>query len=425
MTRACKVMIMQKTGRLISSKLGLKNAFSSSLIFLALLSGVSRFGFYSVGSTDLVVRFASAALSILTVWLLWSGNRSGRNQYTGLALYILFATCGLLCLNLVFALDRSIFVCAVVILPIVILLLCYMSQRCSLSALKKPVVEVVVFYACLLIAIAFLEQLRLVHFPGQSFAYSNAGDYMIRPASLTGSYLHLPIVLFLMGCFLVASRKEFDWVTAFVLGYPLTIGSRSALVMAVAFVLTAFLFRKRLQVRWVIDYRLLGIGLLLVLSHMLAILVYSHTWESGPAIVNGVAASADRSINALALTAPGNGGRVSAWVEAFSRYVSWNHLFVGELGCCGNFASKLQQVQQPVYESSLFVLIGNFGVLFALLVYILIFFEAKVTANPIWTLAVVCFLGHSLIYQSLEVYSLLFLVAFFSSVLQPVQKKCT
>lgn len=416
--RLCELVTVQKISACRSIKAAVSHGMNSFLIFLALLSGVSRFGYYSTGATDLVVRATSVVCSLGAIGFLVLNNHIGRDRCGRLSICMGLVALTLLILNL-FAYSGSEHLALLVLfLPAMIVLLFFLSQIYSMFSLRDIFLRQVVFYAFVLIIIGFFEQLGLVHFNGQSFAYSNLGDYMIRPASLTGSYLHLPIVLFLIGGFLVAATKRLDWIALFVLGYPLTVGSRSAFVLVLPFFLIAFIFRKRLEIRWVLEYRFAAVALVLILMHMIAIITYSYG-DHAATIQQGAAASMDRSLNAFALSAPGNAGRISSWNEAVEKYVGLKNIFVGDLGCCGNFANKLLQIQLPVLESSLFLLIANFGILFGFIAYALVFFQAKVSKNLIWMVVVGIFLVHSLIYQSLEVYSVLFLGAVFSSVMRP------
>lgn len=257
---------------------------------------------------------------------------------------------------------------------------------------------------------ATLQQLDVIIFlPGISWGLNG-----IRPSSLTGSYLHYPVVMFFLSliCFQYAevSKKNYFYVFG-VAGVIFSVisYSRSAVVMLalVASYMAVFYIAKKKSPRTII----IGAGFLF--SWLVVVLV-------SPEILN-------RALSAFDISSAGNSQRVLIWVESIEA-LSWDSLLVGGyFGQVTNTTSNMTDSASRIVESSLLQQFFNVGVLGAIVFYMLVYLSHKSISRSHVFLkgGAFAFIVQSLAYQNIEVFpaiALFTLLPLFSSALLDSQK---
>ncbi|MCB1149146.1 MAG: O-antigen ligase family protein [Chlamydiia bacterium] len=270
----------------------------------------------------------------------------------------------------------------------------------------------------LLLAAAMLEQLRILKVVG-------SGEmYVIRPASLTGSFLHYPLVMNLFGLVLMqhwqSERSLFSLFSGVVFNLaPFAAASRSGMLLAAA---TLFLypFVNRFQ---------RSRGILLLLGVIVAASLMLFTLGSKETSKNKVVNLVHRLVTAAQSKAAGNEIRIRTWKQVTARWLKTNLLLGEEAGVITNSTNNLAREKRGktkglynVSESSPLQLLSNFGLLGLIGFYGILFQIPRfMDRSHCWLHA--GFWGalvQTLVYQSIEVVpfiGLLLLFPFFSQTL--------
>ncbi len=261
----------------------------------------------------------------------------------------------------------------------------------------------------ILFSVACLEQLRIFYMPGESSYFSS-----IRPASLTGSYLHYPLVLVSVGFFLFSLEKKvtISVMLAF-LGVFLAFSRSGMLIVILTFVflLLKFLFSFRgLKISKSLIRRLILIGcFLFVLSFFLSNII-----DIG-VIISRIASIAS-------FKEPGNLGRIEAWKLASILWLKTN-LFIGEyFGKVTNFTRNIVGDNSFIVESSLLELLLNVGLLGTLIYYVLWFRIINSTRNIYFKAFLLSAMIETLVYQSIEVFPFITSLFLFYSFVRGLKK---
>lgn len=276
--------------------------------------------------------------------------------------------------------------------------------------------NVLLFWGWTLFIFAILEQLKVVSLPGHSRIW-----FLVRPASLTGSMLHYPIIMALLGglffSFYRESKRRLHFWTAVVFSFvPFSVLSRSGIFIVGMFFLLTFIQLPIINMR-----KFLKI-LFCIFSVFLAVsLIYSavkanaeNDEESLPSLIfTRVTSSIDKK-------AKGNSTRVTTWNRVKKEWAGTN-LVVGErMGEYTNSTAFLnREGRSKISESSVLQQLMNFGFLGTFSFYVLLLM-------PLWKMGRESFMYRSIyiaglmqtaFVQSIEVVSymtLLLLIPWFS-----------
>ena len=254
--------------------------------------------------------------------------------------------------------------------------------------------KIFLFWGWILFFVATLEQLHLVTMPGYSFA----SIFLIRSASLTGAFLHYPILMALIAYltlqWYIVSGHRLYLISglAFCLA-PITVVSRSGI-----FILFFGMF-----IYWVISL-LQGKKAALWLTGLLfagiAFLALSPSSENS--VVGSIA---DRIISAPTMKAAGNVGRIKSWMGALETW-SDSNLFVGEYtGTITNSTRNVFENKSTIAESGVLQQLVNFGFLGLLAFYALLLYVGSQIRREHQLLRIVYLaaMTQTLFYQSIEV----------------------
>ncbi|WP_407732948.1 O-antigen ligase family protein [Pseudomonas citronellolis] len=242
-----------------------------------------------------------------------------------------------------------------------------------------------------LVIFSSLQQLNIItSLPGTSWLNDST-----RPSSITGSYLHYPIVLFLLSFICLESAAEQRSRVTYALGSALIVFallsySRSAFLMLIigfSYFLTVNSYRKKNLVKTVTIFLITSIPILL--------------------IVLATTNVSDRFTSAFDVNSNGNSQRLLIWLSALNR-IDWDVLLIGggNFGKVTNATSNITGQSSMIVESSLLQQIFNLGIFGAIVFYSLIISSHKAISNKHIYLkaASAAFIAQSFAYQNIEVF---------------------
>jgi hypothetical protein len=236
---------------------------------------------------------------------------------------------------------------------------------------------------------AIMQQLRaeFIIFPGQTADFG-----LVRPQSITGSYLHYPLLLGIVtSAAFIRFYREIKLKSFIIFFYfflcLITTLSRSG--MLIVFVVILYSVFKNLNVK-TFFILILGLAVIVVLGLMFS--------SVSDVIVSRIGGSAD-------LGSAGNDSRFVIWNRA-TEMMSGINIFLGSyFGLVTNSAPD--EIKVGVVESSLLQQILNLGLIASVLYYIILF-RIKNIISPAYRIILFACLAQSLIYQSIEVIPYLF-----------------
>ncbi|WP_036964177.1 O-antigen ligase family protein [Promicromonospora kroppenstedtii] len=248
------------------------------------------------------------------------------------------------------------------------------------------------------VGVALLQQRELLldTFPGSDLA-SMGG--LVRPSALSGNYLHYPLfVALLVFVFLelwTVLRRPVHAVLAvlFAVAVVLSFSRSGAMILALgcaAYVVTA----RRAATR--IRYVYWGSGALLVMAAVLSGTVY-----------------AERILSSVSLDGAGNTTRVTKWFQAVELWTDSPLVIGGWTGAYTNVTENFGGGAAGVVESGFFQQLVSFGVLGAVLFYLVLGQSVgAVDSTHSWLRAgLVGGVLESFVYQSIEVVPFMVLFA--------------
>ena len=226
----------------------------------------------------------------------------------------------------------------------------------------------------ILILASLLQSFEVINLPGQSLYKTN-----IRPSSLTGSYLHYPLLLYLLFTlpYILKSKKKYSEI----LIYPSIIltYSRSLYLMTIIF-LTMYHCIAKKNISFVIFLTVFFVVFLIII-YPDPIIRLIQTFDTS-----------DISIS----------GKIDRYIQAGSLYIKTNLLFGEYFGLFGNISKNMSNINSTALESSVSQILISTG-LISLFLYILTFRYIYLTSSQIFKIVLVPVFAHSLIYQSVEV----------------------
>ncbi len=288
-------------------------------------------------------------------------------------------------------------------------------RRFEEKELKIAIAPILLFAGWLLLMTACLEQVHLIKFD------ATGEIYLVRPASLTGSFLHYPIIMILLGMislqwYALSKKKLYLWSGLIFCLAPLAAASRSGALILLASILFYPLvapFRKSKKIIILIT--------LIIACGFLSFLYFSKESRNSPLhnmVHHMVMAASKKSI--------GNNIRINIWNRVISEWVGTNLLIGEEAGKYTNASNnmlakkKLDTNKSRVTESSVLQLLMNFGLIGMVLFYAILL-QIPRFIHPGHCLLKAAFyasLIQTLFYQSIEVVPFMTLLFLFPVISQ-------
>ncbi len=263
-----------------------------------------------------------------------------------------------------------------------------------------PFAKILLWVGWLLFLVALLEQFYLVAMPGAS------SFVIVRPASLTGSMLHYPIILALIAyCLLqwytLTKQKVYLWSGLLLCLAQVMALSRSGMLIVVGAYGLVVLFNimRRPQI-------LLKAGVVLALVLMV---LGAALWSDPNALPHKIAL---RIVTAADSNAPGNADRIRKWTISVVRWSETNWLFGQMTGVATNSSARFSSGPAFITESGFFQQLLNYGLLGVLSYYGFFVCLGLLIRKEHLFLRAVFFasLAETFVYQSIEVVSFMTLL---------------
>lgn len=267
-------------------------------------------------------------------------------------------------------------------------------------------------FGIILILTASAQQLGLLILPGDTQIFG-----LIRPSSITGSYLHYPIVIslfafLLLQKYVLSNSKIYLYIGISCALAPFIAFSRSGMIIILAAMMNIVLYYYKNIFSIIIR---IVFPLILFFGILFAIIVYYEFDLLGYI--------STRLFTATSLKAEGNEERLAAWnlgVEMWSK----TNLLIGEYtGLVTNATRNFEMGDSFVVESGALQQLVNFGILGLFLFYAMMFSMYSMISRQHYLLRSVYLAGlfQTLFFQSIEVIpfiTLLLMIPSLSSTLE-------
>jgi len=370
------------------------------LFFLLLSLIVSR------GILELMAGKKMAMLGQFTVLIgistfMFARFRLHPSQKATFTLALLFTTVSLLSGMMTFAKKESLIWMAYVMFNCGLLWLALLTlKKFERKELSHSIAFVILVIGWVLVVVAFLEQIHVIRMKGSGHLF------VTRPASLTGSFLHYPIVIALMGFAMLqwyAITKKIAYLISGILFClsPFISASRSGalIILAALLVYPFFLpFRRSKRVFFMMGlfFMLIGTSFFLFSKESQSSLIHNFIY---------------RVVSSTHTKSLGNNVRIAIWDRAFRKWLNTNLLLGEEAGEYTNSTNNLRARKNlnlstsKVTESSPLQLMLNFGIFGTLLFYALLLQIPRYIAKEhFWMHAGIWgALAQTFVYQSIEV----------------------
>jgi hypothetical protein len=264
----------------------------------------------------------------------------------------------------------------------------------------KTVIDSFIPVTCLLIGIGVAQEVGAINLPGGS------GLGFVRPSSLTGSYLHYPIVIAILALIFgqaafILRKWRYAVMSILCVSAVIISASRSgAMILGLSGALWVVFFLS--SMRTVRKFDALMVVLILIAMSCGGLWALSDNF-----FVKRILSSTD-------LTSAGNDDRLYLWKIGFDVFTDGPILLGKETGLYTNITSNIAGTTGGIVESGLLQQLVNFGLIGTIAfygLYIGLFYA--VDKNCRWLrAAVLASLMQSFIYQSIEVFPFIALVAF-------------
>ena len=260
-------------------------------------------------------------------------------------------------------------------------------------------IDPLIIVTIVLVTVGYLQQLGFVELPGMSM-YT-----ILRPSSLTGSYLHYPIVIAVLTIIFVQAAtilKQNRYIFMSILcsiSVFFSLSRSGMMILVFSIIIYFFLYVSSLQYKIMI-YVILKMLFLLLLFFCIVYFFIDNIF-----II--------RFIGAFDIASEGNDSRAEIWLHAID-LLGFDTLFYGHLtGLYTNVTKNLIGVPSLVMESGFLQQIVSFGLIGALAFYGIIFgVFLSIDKSCIWLkAAVLAAILQSFVYQSTEVFPFIVLIS--------------
>lgn len=248
-----------------------------------------------------------------------------------------------------------------------------------------------------LVGVALAQQFLGWHgLPGND---SGTFGSTLRPASLTGSFLHYPIALailayVLLGIFMQTRQRGYLWIGLIgVAGVVLSL-SRSGLVLCLSAALVGALMLRTLSSKLKV-VAALGTGFLVI----------ALVFPSGQFI--------DRALSTFQADGAGNATRIGQWNRIIGEWLASPLIVGNQTGVYTNVTANFAGTANSVAESSVLQQLINFGLVGLISSYFVLWgsVRAAPTDVPWFRAALIGALAQSFFYQSIEVFPFMLIYA--------------
>lgn len=246
-----------------------------------------------------------------------------------------------------------------------------------------------------LVLVGFLQQLQIINFLPGITLYPD-----IRPSSLTGSYLHYPLILsFFVFYFIqswVINKKLIDLVLTFLsLLAVITSYSRSGMLLIAVGIGFYLIFNKEKK-----DKKVLKLSMIIIVGFVLIMVNLDNVYVQ-------------RLLSSLSFDGLGNAQRFNFWVDGIKMWMETNVLFGSYTGQVTNLTNNITNTNSTIVESGVIQQLLNFGLIGTVIFYLFFYFIFQnIDQNLFWIKAfVVAAVIQSFAYQSIEVFPFMFIIS--------------
>lgn len=287
--------------------------------------------------------------------------------------------------------------------------LVFYSLRLANVDLKRVEKSVSVL-VLLLFVVATVQEFKFIDLPGATPAYGLPVD-LARPSSLTGSYLHYPLVMVMFGIFIQALNQRLTLFSLLAFASVFLAFSRSGMILVI------------LHFTFLLAYKFLSESFRFSLKGVLVSFMGFFVF-SGLLLISGfLELFWERLSSSFDEKGVGNDERINAWrhgVEVFSDSELW---FGSNFGGATNLTSNLIGVESYVVESGVIQNLINFGIVGTLVFFLFFAYMYFYSRERIFRFFLLAFFFQSFVYQSTEVLPFILGVLFLRSIdLQSVRR---
>ena len=264
---------------------------------------------------------------------------------------------------------------------------------------SSNLLDPIMIITLVLVIVAFLQQLDIIDMPGDSLTE------ILRPSSITGSYLHYPIVMAILSIIFIQSasilRKKRYMLMSILCPISVFISfSRSGMmIIGLSLVFWFIMYLNTLPYKKKIS--VLQIGILLSFILLVIVIIEKNNFFIS------------RFIGAFDTKSEGNDDRTAIWLNGIN-LLRYDSLLYGHYtGMYTNVTQNLIGVSSFVLESGFLQQIVSFGLMGTLAFYAIIFgVFLSIEKSCIWLKSVVlASVMQSFVYQSTEVFPFIVLIS--------------
>lgn len=252
---------------------------------------------------------------------------------------------------------------------------------------RDKLVRTVSVLACVLFTFGTVQQVGLIKLPGDSDTFG----LFVRPSSVTGSFLHYPLIMVLLGAFVHGLRNRMTWPVVIAYSSVFVAFSRSGMMLVL--IILSLIVAHRLIASKIV-FRLRTVIFFLVL--MTLVIVIAPQVELLTYII-------ERMFSAIDTSSAGNTDRIEAWNIGISLFMKTNMLIGEYFGRVTNLTSNFSAADSFVVESGLLQTLLNFGIIGATIFYLFFLLMYKKSKLRILKYFIFAFFCQSFVYQSIEV----------------------
>ncbi|SCA58779.1 hypothetical protein AB751O23_AO_00100 [Chlamydiales bacterium SCGC AB-751-O23] len=279
------------------------------------------------------------------------------------------------------------------------------SMSLFLNEIRVPSLpKILLFWGWTLFLVSIIEMFKLIKLPGSSELW-----FLRRPASLTGSMLHYPIIMALLGGIFLSfyqrtKEKVHLWSGCIFSLIPFTVLSRSGIFIVGSFFLFCFLQLPLVNMRKFLRIILVFLGVFAICTLMYGGINTSSESdeESLPSLMF------TRITSAVNKSAKGNNTRLITWSRVTKEWQNTNLIFGEKMGEYTNSTAFLnREGRGRISESSILQQLMNFGFVGAFTFYILLLLPLWIMKRSSYMFRGIYLAGllQTLFVQSIEVVS--------------------
>lgn len=367
-----------------------RSAPLTALFFVTLLTTVSRGAVELIVGKSLAYGIQVAVIALFLGVLLAAGARSTKRLTSNLVaayLFLIAALASMVVSSLVSGIDYAWLYVVVMCFYVVILVAC--NSFVFAAVVRIAVGPVVRAVAVIVIGVALSQQyLGFRIFPGND---SGTFGTTLRPASLTGSFLHYPIALSLLafallGIYAQTRRPSYLVVGLLSFGGVALSLSRSGLVLCIVGLAAGFVLMRNLNGK----LKLLAVAVVGILLLALA----------GPSDL-----LLSRMLSIFQADGAGNAVRLGQWNHLLGEWFASPLVVGSQTGVYTNVTGNFASVESSVAESSVLQQLINFGLVGLVAFYAVMIGSVRACPPevPWFRAGLVGALAQSFVYQSVEV----------------------